>query len=362
MEVDPHFILGVSRNDSMEVVTREFKKRIRKVHPDKIQGSQEDKDNAALQFKLFMDAYETIQSKFSKPKTVGVGLRQQFKQEQEKNKKDVTQVNFNQGDVDKFNKEYTEKRPNQPNDFGYGDYNRLGHGKSDDDWKGRMNEYNSYSHTPVQVLNPESFSSQDFNKLFEYNNESMVNNEERGLVHKTTDGFSAFNSGGDNIASVSSFNGLMITGDNFGQGVGYDTRTFADYKQSHNGAQNPDKGTVPVDYRTKMDKYTQDDSPLERRIKERELEFTRLLSTKHDKSYGEQNREFELLQSQNLQNKIENDTKFIEQFSTMYSPELVEQARRGTLKTSTDYINSSDPLKSIDENYTQQQAKYKLQL
>jgi hypothetical protein len=363
MEVDPYYILGVSRTDTIEHITREFKKRARKVHPDKIRGGDEVKEDASRQFKLVTDAYNTIVSNNRSVNTVGMGLREQYKDYSEGNK-DVIQENFTGGDLDKFNTGFVGKRATHPNDFGYGDYSRLGSNCGEDDFKGRMSEYTSFQHTPTMVMPSEKFDPREFNKLFEYNNEKVETSEERGLVYKTSDGFTPFNCGGDSLASVSSFNGLMISGDNYGtSNVGYDTDMYADYKHSHTSAKNPETITIPSDYNTKIEEFTNTNknTNMSRQIKERELEYERLLNTKHDKTYSQQNEEFELRKTNDLKNKIENDTKFIEQYQTQYSKEVYQSAMSGQLSVSSDYIQEVDTNKSIESNFDTQ-SKFKLQL
>lgn len=358
MEVDPYYILGVSRTDTMEHITREFKKRARKVHPDKIRGTLEAKEDAARQFKLITDAYETIVSSKRSVNTVGMGLKQQFTEQIN----EVDQRNFAGADLDKFNRDFAGKRVNNPNDFGYGDHQRLGQGKSEDDFKGRMAEYTSFQHTPTKVL-PNEFDPREFNRLFEFNNDQVETSSERGLIYQTSDGFTPFNCGGDNLAAVSSYNGLMVSGDNYGaSNQGYDTGMFADYKHSHNTAKNPETKETPSSYKTQMEEFTNTNSnvSIERQIKERELEFERLLNTKHQKSYAQQNEEFEIRKSQTLQQKIELDTKFIEQYQTQYPSEVYQAARQGQLEMSSDYIQNVDTSKTIEENFGSQ-TRFKLQ-
>ena len=359
MEVDPYYILGVSRTDTMEHITREYKKRARKVHPDKIRGTFEEKEDAARQFKLVTDAYETIVSSHKRVNTVGMGLKQQFT---EQFSEPVEQTNFACADLDKFNRDFSGKRANNPNDFGYGNYDRLGQGKSEDDFKGRIAEYTSFQHTPTKVL-PNEFDPREFNRLFEFNNDKVETSLERGLIYQTSDGFTPFNCGGDNLAAVSSYNGLMVSGDNFGESnKGYDTGMFADYKHSHNSAKNPESKQTPSSYKTQMEEFANKNSnvSIERQIKERELEFERLLNIKHQKSYAQQNEEFELRKSQTLKQKIESDTKFIEQYQTQYPTEVYQAARQGQLEMSSDYIQNVDTSKTIEENFGSQ-SKFKLQ-
>ena len=361
MEVDPYYILGVSRTDTLEHITREYKKRARKVHPDKVRGSEEEKEYSSRQFKLLGDAYNVILSSKRSVNTVGVGLKESYTTDAPP---ETEQVNFGGGDLDRFNMDFNGKRSNNPNDFGYGDYQRLGQNRGEDDFKGRMSEYTSFQHTPTRVLPVDKFDPREFNKLFEYNNEQVSQVAERGVAYKTSDGFVPFNCGGDSLASVSSFNGLMVSGDNYGaNNVGYDTGMYADYKHSFISAKNPETKQVPDDYQTKMENFanTNANTSIERQIKEREMEFERLLNVKHEKSYTQQNEEFELRKTNDLKNKIENDTKFIEQYQTQYPQELYLAAKAGQLSMSSDYIPTVDLDKTIEANFDNKQ-NFKLQL
>lgn len=360
MEVDPYYILGVSRGDDIKHITKEFKKRIHKVHPDKVRGSQEDKEIASRQFKIFLDAYETILSLDTKEKEqVGRGLRGNF-EDYTVSQQQVQQVKFSECDLDKFNRDYLTKRPHAPNDFGYGEQTRLGQNLKEDDFKGKMAEYNSFNYQPTNVIG-DKFDHREFNRIFEHNNSNVSQEESRGLIHKTTDGFVPFNCGDNGIASVSSYNGLMIVGDNFGESkVGYDTSMYGDYRHSFNTAMNPESRETPSDFRTSMERYDVDSRSLEKQMQERETEFERMMNTKHAKSFHEQEQELEIRQANELKNKIQYDTKFIEQYISHYPPETVEAARRGELDVSSDYIRDVDPTKTIGENLDNQ--RFRLQL
>ena len=92
--------------------------------------------------------------------------------------------------------------------------------------------------------------------MFEYQKqvEESEQNNEIGLIHKTTDGFYGYNTADiKDCALVSSFNGLLITGDDLGEsGVGYWSNNYGDYRQSYKSAKNPEnKIKVPKEFKTK---------------------------------------------------------------------------------------------------------------
>ena len=55
---DPYIILGVSPNDSIEVIKKKYKKLALLYHPDR--NSQEDRIKAEEKFKRINNAYNTI--------------------------------------------------------------------------------------------------------------------------------------------------------------------------------------------------------------------------------------------------------------------------------------------------------------
>ena len=344
MEIDPYYILGVTRNDSVEKITREYRLNAKKYHPDKVK--EDSREYASRQFKILKDAYNTILSE--KRKGADDSTRETFKKYNSNIKVEAPE----KMDQDVFNKKFQVNRKKQPNDFGYQVSSRLGAGDitvdpSKVNWGEKMNEYNNFDYKPVEIINKDNFNNTDFNKMFEFTwdtSSSVKESDSRGLVTQTRDGFIAANTTIDvgGYASVSSWNGLMIVGDNLGEsGVGYDTNNYGDYKQSFNGGMNPIQklDDSALNYKTKMEKSGVSKDVLSKReytslLKEREETTSILNNPKYDKSYSQYNIDMEKKESDSFYNKLENDTKFIEQYSNLYPKELVEQAKKGLLDSS----------------------------
>jgi curved DNA-binding protein CbpA len=224
---DPYFILGVTKDDSSEHITRSFRKKVKKYHPDKCTDKL-DKQKYECYFKILVASFEYIKEKRSSKKSIHLIDKSKYKHE----------VKPKTCNIDSFNKDFDNIK-RDPNDYGYGEnYTRL---KSTD-------EYDGLKVDLVNLFGKKKFSNKQFNKIFEWNKYKNLENDEsknaNQLIHRTTDGFSCYNSGIiDNSCSlVSSYNGLMIAGDDLGErGVGYWGNDYSDYSIVHKGIKNPVK-------------------------------------------------------------------------------------------------------------------------
>jgi curved DNA-binding protein CbpA len=362
MEVDPYFILGVTRNSTLDSINKAFRQLARKFHPDR--AKPEEREYYSVQFKLLKDAYTTIVKEIESRRNDS--HKSSFLRDTERTERTertdtavVKQEKFN-------NVEFERQRKAHPNDFGYDTKPRLGESIQDEidpskvNWGAKMNEYNTFDYKPSKIIDEKAFNNVTFNRMFEKVRETAESlpSEERGLVEKTRDGFMAANSGMETgeFASVASWNGLMIVGDDFGQsGIGYDTRSFGDYRQSFMGGRNPDGPIDSNGFETKMERSGLPTTALStteqaRLLRMRELESNQLLNTTYVKSYDEFNNECRLNEAKGINDKIKKDMKFIENYADIYPPGLLEQARQGQLTTSKDYIKQIDTSKDIEEN------------
>lgn len=370
MEVDPYFILGVTRNSSIDQINSAFRQSARKFHPDR--AKPEDREHVTRQFKLLKEAYTTILKDVQSTQQTSNNNKDSYKRYMER---EAAAVNtppqtFNTGNQAVFDHGAFEKKrkaTQHPNDFGYETKPRLGATVEDHvdpsqvNWGAKMNEYNSFEYKPSRIIGDKEFNNMDFNRMFEQVREKADNDpsNERGLVTKTRDGFMAANSGMDTggFASISSWNGLMVVGDNFGEsGVGYDTSTFGDYRQSFMGGRNPD-GPVDLDegFKTRMERSGLSHDAMtrqeqERLLRQREMENDQLMNQKYNKSFGEMTGDCLLRESENLHDKLQQDTKFIEQYTDLYPPHMVEAARQGQLETAKDYMKQIDASKPLEDN------------
>ena len=248
-QYDPYFILDVTRDDSDKHISKSFREKVKKYHPDKY-IDKEKKTKYEQYFKILSESYRYIQEK----RTISGDLRKDYKNKKIKNDKVPLPKTSIKGEVPSLDSKVTKNEKTtkkikthnvNPNDFGYGDdYKRME--KIEDYEKENLNIFKQFG--------KKKFSLNEFNTMFDYNrrNEDQDNITSKALIHKTTDGFSGYNSADfGNSALVSSFNGLLITGDDLGErGVGYWGANYSDYKYSYKrGTKNPDRRIqVPKDY------------------------------------------------------------------------------------------------------------------
>ncbi len=224
---DPYFILGVTKDDSSEHITKSFRKRVKKYHPDKY-TDKTDKKKYECYFKILVSSFEYIKEKRTNKKSMHLIDKSKYKHE----------VDPKSCDIDSFNEEFNNSKKD-PNDHGYGEnYTRLE----------KVEEYDNLKVDLVNLFGKKKFSNKQFNKIFEWNkyknSEKDQSESSKQLIHKTTDGFSSYNSGviENNCSLVSSYNGLMIAGDDLGErGIGYWGNNYSDYSIVHKGVKNPVK-------------------------------------------------------------------------------------------------------------------------
>lgn len=219
---DPYYILQVTRDDSDEMIAKSFKVKVKKYHPDKAPSGK--KDNYNRKFKIIMESYDFIRKKR------GNDMRTRKKEN----------VNVEKGCHSFETVEDIEDKTERLKDTK--DYQKV------------TEELNA---SVVRQLSG-AFDGEKFNTLFEYAKsvDQEVEEVEQALIHPTSDGFWGYNSGfASNCALVSSFNGLMFTGDN--EEGGYWGEEYSDYQKTFKVAKNPSKKvTVPTTF--KKTQYVQE--------------------------------------------------------------------------------------------------------
>lgn len=334
----PYFILDVTPEDNIEFITKAFKKKAKTWHPDKlslIDKKDDEKVNKQYhRFKILVESYEYIINKKKTYNNSHIDIKNNFINNNNFLKADVSKNNFTNETIDKFNIDFEKSKVEVPNDYGYKTQRIT-----------NLQEYENNDFKPTRLFN--SFNSDDFNKAFEYSqNESLQSSDAIGLYHTTTDGFNAYNSGDLNGAScVSSYNGLMIVGDDFGKsGKGYYDTNYSDYKISFNTAKNPDIINIPNDF-IPTNKNTM---PLtkEESIKQLELQKNyRNIDFKQNSSKYDFNLQQDLFlkkQESNLLDKIEHDKEFISQYKDIYDKDTIESAFNKSLITNDDYCDHTN--------------------
>ena len=334
---DPYFILGVSVTDTEEHINKAFKILAKKWHPDKNQHkSKNDLKNIKEMYNIIVESYNYI-----------INQKTHFIINNKKNREEINIPKTqnlpiksldNSSELNNFNAEFEKLKVTTPNDFGY-QVERIQN----------LSEYENFEHKPYQLFDNKNFNPNEFNKMFEYNQEKYQKNDsqELGLYYKTTDGFTAYNSGDvGNAANVSSYNGVMIVGDMYGQtGVGYYDAMYSDYKQTFDGAKNPNNMiNIPDTYQSSIkidDKLneTQSRKQIELQLKARQNIIS---PSSNSRSFKEEEQILLRKQDEQILQKIEKDKKLILQYSNMYDKDTIEAAFNGQLITNSDYVNENN--------------------
>lgn len=332
--VDPYFIIGCVETDSEQFITKAFKKKAKMWHPDKI-SKQDSLDPVKVQniknhFKILVDSYEYI-----------INKKRSFTSKREhisvpKSNFILTKSIDNSNELDLFNKEFNKLNIEKPTDFGY-KFERVKD----------IKDYESFEHKPYKM----NFKNTDeFNKTFEYVQQNInESTSEVSLYHTTTDGFNGYNGsdlGGN--ASVSSYNGLMIVGDTFGQsGLGYYDSNYSDYKKTFEGPKNPaSKLDIPNDFKqkglVKPMSLSESKKQLELRMTNRNEIESSIYSSKVFSKNEFKKQEKLLLdnQAQNIKTKLEHDKNMILQYQDLFTDKgLIQNALNGNLISSPDYCD-----------------------
>jgi len=341
VQYDPMFILDVTPEDSEEKVNKSFRKKAKMWHPDKL--SPEDRkdpvkvESRKQRFKILVDCYDYILSK--KSSFSNSSARQEINVPRNSN---IPTKNLdNSSELDNFNKEFESSRVQTPNDFGYSN-ERLKD----------LKDYDNFEYKPTQLFDSKKFNPTDFNKAFEYNQETQGLSASRdvGVYFKTTDGFNAYNAGDSGgFANVSSFNGVMIVGDSFGQnGSGYFDTNYSDYKQVFSAPQNPNEQiTVPQDFQGTTsrkviplnDKEAQEQMNLQIQMRQMNLNSD---GGSSKQNFQMQEQMFLEKQQGDIKQKIDQDKDFVLQYRHMYKDQnTIESALSGNLICSPDYCDEN---------------------
>ena len=332
---DAYFILGVTPEDSLEHITKEYRKKAKLLHPDKLSNSDKNDPKKILkkskQFKVLIECFEFITNKKQK--------YNQMRNETIINNTSIDPKNFdNTTEINNFNNEFIRLKVTTPNDHGYAT-ERLGdlNENNFEELKGR---YSTDTFKPTQIFNDKKFNKDDFNKAFEFH-QSQFQETNTALIHKTSDGFNGYNSGflsgpGElGCASVSSYNGVMIVGDSFGEtDIGYNDGNYSDYSMSFKKQKNPtSKINVPSDFIEKVGK----EKVMSKKEADEQLRLRNQINTKSSGNFKEQEQVLLEKQKREIQDKIESDKNFILKYKTMFDQKTIESAFDNKLITSSDY-------------------------
>lgn len=323
---DPYFILGVTGDDPMEHITKAFRRKAKKYHPDK--ATPDNISKYETRFKIVIASYEYIKNKRTN----------QLRQEKHTPEKAV-KTKLNHENLAHFNTQFVDD--SEPNSFGYGEHEHYINPKA----------YENFKNEVINQFKGKKFTVEEFNRIFEYLKQNSAGNEETSLslVHKSTDGFYGYNtSDTGNCSQVSSYNGLMITGDELGQqGVGYWGNNYGDYQKSFSIVKNPEQQVeIPENFKMKTDK----------RVNRKEL-HAKIKSRGHDdvRVNQDRNKEQEALYHKTLEDLIEQERQdkamIFKYAGSKYKREMIQQAMNGRLE------QSASLLYALQEHYNPRQIK-----
>jgi hypothetical protein len=314
---DPYFILDVTKDDSGDNITKSFRNKVKRYHPDKYTDIEKKKKYEKY-FKILTESYQYIKRKREQSK--GLIRKQENDNEIKKN--------MTKDELDEFNQTF---KKDDPNAYGYGENYK------------RMQDIKDYEKLEVNIFNQfnsKKFSNEKFNEIFDHNKGSEDDEYDKrismSLVHKTTDGFCGYNSSDfGNCGLVSSFNGLMITGDNFGErGVGYWGSGYSDYKYSYKGAKNPNsKIIVPKDAIKKQTiiKVTQGE------IQQYKSNYNKMNSDLLNATDKKPSKNIDKMIYDELLDKEKDDEIFVKKYLSQYDKNTIEKAFSGELDQSQTY-------------------------
>lgn len=321
-QYDPYFILDVTKDDSIDDIKRSFRQKVKKYHPDKYTDPLK-KQKYEKYFKILSESYEYIKNKrqdsFSRNKSKKINS---------KKSSDET-ILMKKEKLDDFNK--TFEKTIDPNYFGYGeDYTRME----------RVEDYEDIDIKLCNQFENKKFTTKEFNRLFEYNKNTQDDDKDKiitkSMIHKTTDGFFGYNTSDiTNCALVSTFNGLLVTGDDFGEGgVGYWGNNYSDYKFSYKTSKNPNsKIILPKSNDIVINKVTQQE------ISKYKNEYDKI-NRSSSGNYSQQQNILYKNTYEDLVKKELQDKNMVLKYIKQYDDTTVKKALSGELPESPKYISA----------------------
>lgn len=234
-----------------------------------------------------------------------------------------------------FNRAFEDNRPEDPNEFGYGDYQRT-----------KSTAYSTDDvPKPPQLFKMDKsgkFNLNNFNQLFEEQIEDKYakDAEEYQMVKLSLPGLDTQSSLAS--TSIASYNGLMIVGDDY-ETHGFQSDTtftkggqtfgYSDYQRSFSGHQNP----VKLNLRKKESQWEKErasqmgaisSSEFKQRQKELEAIRNEPIGTQETEAeyYGRRARE--------LEEESKSNARFVSMFESQFPKHIIEQAKLKQLEMS----------------------------
>lgn len=348
VDIDPYFFLGVTQNDDINFVTKMFRKKAKKLHPDKNYFStNEEKNYSREQFQLLIQCYEYILSNHNHSNSFD--LKHSFNKQSQYSQYSSSPTNTKKQKVVFDELSQNISKVNTVNSFGYGSVSKL---ESKDD-------YDKHKPKIHKLFNEKSFDVSTFNNVFDYQKKKSKKNKQSnstGLIHRTSDGFFGYNSGSlADCSLVHSYNGLLLVGDDLGEsGKGYFSSIYSDYKQSFDNCKNP----VSLPSNPELETVLKQSNSSSKKKKtysnynECYSELTNQLNNSLNKmSFVDSNNFFEQKKRFDLLESIEHDKKFVTKHIHMFPKQTIESASKNVLKKSTgSFDDSFNPHLSIEDN------------
>ena len=310
---DPYYILGVAVDDSDEHIGSAYRKKARRYHPDR--APKEKIRDYTRKFKIVKASYEYILKRRTDRLTRKI------------------KTHFDPSELPNTRESRNDSHESHdhidPNTFGYGTEERLS----------RIEDYENLDIKITHQFKHRKFNQKQFNRIFDYVNaqNEQDNKHEVAIIHKTTDGFVGYNTADTkNCALVSSFKGLLITGDDLGEsGIGYDGENFGDYRKSYTRHKNPEKLIrVPKDYDGKP---KQTFGSVTENLKKQRVDREKSIK---QKSVSESQKELYDLAVRQLEEQEERDKAFILKYAKQYPEETLRLALDGHLDATPNLLSA----------------------
>lgn len=326
MIVDPYEILGVRRDDSLHRIKKRFKKLARLVHPDKHPHATDiERDTFAKQFKLVVDSFLYINDEFKRRDSgcLSTSLKTKFTEWKEAhNQNDHVEQELPVYDPKTFNASFDKRRAAQPGDEGYG-------GERGARRMQRVDDYEAFAYKPERVFD-KHFDQTLFNHVYEQNQKNAPSSEEsnsKQLATRTSDGFFGYNCGFETHAQVSCYKGMMIVGNDAGNG-GYQGLNYSDFKRSFQTASNPTRQQSQTFVESSCAGVANEQQVLSKKEMKKRLKSLQQQRDTDGKastaSYTEEEQKLLAKQMEALKLKQDMDRRFVKKYQGMFADRLLK--------------------------------------
>jgi curved DNA-binding protein CbpA len=313
---DPYFILGVTSDDTDDHINQVFRKKVKKYHPDKT-SDKKDKKKYEYYFNIILECYGYIKEKRKSTQKLKKRSGGGSSSISSKNKtKTLTKE-----ELDEFNKGF-EKKCN------------IESRKGKEKRLQKIDEYINEEPVIEKQFSKKKFSNKDFNAVFDHNkNLHEQDVSSNALIYRTNDGFFGYNASDvGNCAMVSSYNGLLVSGDTIGEmGKGYWSNNYSDYNQSFGNAIKNPKGKLNMEKVYKENKKHTLEPKVKTTFNEYQKSYNTFKYTVQDTYNKEQDKLFKRT-FDHLLEKEKWDQQVVMKYKDQYEPEVIEQALNGELE------------------------------